>query len=152
MVPDVSDCIVPYHGHGIVFDYPDVWEVTEEYDESDDSMLITVTVDETCFWSVRVMPECPAPIDVVESCVTGYREEYGEIEAMGTQQSLAEMPATGRVVQFECFELLNTASLLCVRYEEFSLLCWWQGTDHELQSLRPIMDQMTGSVRILNLL
>ena len=152
MTLDVSDCLIPYHGHGVTFDYPDIWQVTEEFDEDDESVLIVVTVDETCFWTVKVMPTCPSPVDVVESCVTGFREEYDEIEVDSIRTSLAEMPSTGRFVRFQCFELLNSACLLCVRYEEFSLLCWWQGTDHELHSVRPVLDQMTASVRILNLL
>jgi hypothetical protein len=152
MTPDVSDCIVSYEGNSVSFQYPEVWELDEQIDEDDGSVLIMITVDDTCFWALKVMPECPSPTDVVESCVTGYREEYEEVEASQVNPTLAEMPATGRDVEFTCFELINTALLLSVRCEEFTLLNWWQGTDHELESLRPILDQMTSSVRIISFL
>ena len=65
---------------------------------------------------------------------------------------LAEMPAFCREVEFSCFELLNSVALSSVRSSKMTLLVWWQGTDHELESTRPILDGITQSVRILDLL
>ncbi|MFN8706108.1 MAG: hypothetical protein ACK526_03590 [Planctomyces sp.] len=151
MTLDVSDCLTPYEAHGIRFLYPDIWEITEETD-ADGDIVITVTSDGTCFWTLRILPGCPSPPDVVRSCIEAFREEYDELDESPSQIRISEMPAYARDLEFSCLELLNTASLSSVRSSDMTLLIWWQGTDHELQEIRPILEQITESVQILSLL
>lgn len=151
MVRATRDTFLRYSGHGVQFDYPSDWQLQEEPTDSGGVMLM-VAADDSCFWTLRVMPDRPAPDSVVESCVTGFREEYGEIDISDPDARLAEMPCAARDVEFSCFELLNTAVLRSVRCTDFTLLVWWQGTDHELQSLRGVLDSMTSSLRIGSLL
>lgn len=139
-----------FERHGVAFDYPDAWELNEVPQE-DSGVLLTLGADDSCFWSVRILPECPAPADVVESCVAGFRDEYEDLDVYRVEGRLAEMPSVGRDLEFSCFELMNTAALRCVRCAEFTLLVWWQGTDHELQSLRSVLERITSTVRILSL-
>lgn len=145
-----TDVLATWQGEGVRFDYPDIWELDEQRDGDD--VIVTVSTEGTCFWTLRILPGCPPPPDVVESCIEGYRQEYGEIESSETECRVAEMPAWSRELSFECLELLNTAGLHSVRTSDFTLLVWWQGTDHELQPLRRVFEGMTGSVRALALL
>ncbi|MDG1895009.1 MAG: hypothetical protein P8J37_08875 [Fuerstiella sp.] len=142
---DIGDCIVPYNNHGVVFLYPDIWQVEEETDGQD--VIITVSSTGTCFWTLRILPASPAPPQTVESCVTAFQEEYEDAEVEQVDTVLAEMPAYSRDVSFFCMELLNTAALRSVRTSDFTLLVWWQATSHELDELRSVLDQMTESVR-----
>ena len=146
---DVS-CLVSYEGHGVTFEYPGYWEITEEVDGKD--FLITVSGDSACFWALRILHERPRPDEVVSSCVEAFKQEYDDTEVTETSGVLAEMPAVCREFEFSCFELLNTVALSSVRSSRMTLLAWWQGTDHELQTLRQILDRITQSVRILDLL
>ncbi|MEZ6062771.1 MAG: hypothetical protein R3C19_20700 [Planctomycetaceae bacterium] len=143
------DCLATYRNHGVQFDYPDVWTLDEQ---CDGDVMITVSTEGTCFWALRILPACPSPPDVVNSCVEGFRQEYGDVEVTESDCRLAEMPAFSRELSFECLELLNSAGLHSVRTSEFTLLVWWQGTDHELQPIRRVFDGMTASVRALALL
>ncbi|MEJ7590568.1 MAG: hypothetical protein WKF77_03410 [Planctomycetaceae bacterium] len=145
-----ASCLVPYEGHGITFEYPGYWEISEEVDDTD--VLITVLTDNSCFWALRILHGCPRPDEVVNSCIEAFKEEYDEAEVTESGGVLAEMPAFCREVEFSCFELLNSVALSSVRSSKMTLLVWWQGTDHELESTRPILDRMTQSVRILDLL
>ena len=142
---DLSDCIVPYNKHGVVFLYPDIWQIEEETDGED--VIITVSSTGTCFWTLRIIQTSPAPPQAVESCVTAFQEEYEDAEVEQVNAALAEMPAYSRDVSFFCMELLNTAALRSVRTSDFTLLVWWQATSAELDELRPVLDQMTESVR-----
>lgn len=135
-----------YDNHGVRFAYPDIWEIEELNDDGD--IVITVSSENTCFWTLRLLPGCPSPTQVVDSCVQGFQEEYPEAEVEACEAQLAEMPAAARDLEFFCMELLNSAVLRCVRTSDFSVLVWWQGTSHELQETRPILDMMTASVRI----
>lgn len=151
MVLDLSGCLQFYDNHGICFEYPDIWELAEET-QPDGDLLIMVSKDETCFWAIRILVGSPAPPDVVGSCVSAFREEYEDVDEYPGSGTLAEMPAYGRDLEFSCFELLNTVSLKSVRGPEFTILVWWQGTDHELEEVRPVLEQMTQSVRIRKLM
>lgn len=148
---ELSGCLKRYESHGVLFDYPDFWEMAEQH-EPDGDIIVTVSADGTCFWTLRILPSCPAPPDVVRSCVDAFREEYEDVEESPSSQTLAEMPAHTRELNFTCFELINTAVLSSVRTMEFTLLVWWQGTDHELAETRGILDHMTGSLRVISLI
>jgi hypothetical protein len=149
MSPSIPDCLIRYEGHGLSFEYPDVWELSEESDGED--IQILVSADESCFWLMRVMSSGPRPSEVLESCRSAFDEEYEDAEFEDQQCILAGMPAGGQEVHFSCHELLNTAMLECVRTLEMTLLVWWQVTDHELPDVRPHFERMSRSVRILSL-
>ena len=147
---DIQNCLVSYSKHGVQFTYPDIWEIDEQTE--DDDVLITVSSTGTAFWTLRMLPSCPPPPQVVESCVEAFREEYEDVEVEQIECRLAEMPAYSRDLEFFCLELMNAVGLRSVRTSEFTLLVWWQGTDHELEECRPILDHMTHSVRADSLL
>lgn len=150
MSPDEAVCLVPYEGHGVRFEYPGFWELSEEVDDQD--VMITISADNTCFWMLRILSGCPRPDEVVNSCVEAFKEEYDDPEVTETGGVLAEMPAYCREVEFSCLELLNSVFLSSVRSSRMTLLAWWQGTDHELESTRSLFDRITQSVRIIDLL
>lgn len=145
MTIELKDCLAHYKDHGVVFVYPDIWQLQEQMDDED--VIIQVSASETCFWTLRILPGCPAPPQVVNSCVTAFEEEYDDLEVAETSCSLAEMPAFSRDLDFFCLELTNSVGLRSVRTNDFTLLVWWQGTQHELAEFRPIIEQMTLSVR-----
>lgn len=142
---DFQDCLVEYHNHGVQFLYPDIWEITEEIDGED--VIVMVSMSETCFWTLRLLPACPPPPQVVESCASAFREEYEDVEVESVKSQLAEMPAVAQDLSFFCMELLNSVGLRSVRTSDFTILVWWQGVEHELVETRSILDHMTQSVR-----
>jgi len=146
MAIESSECLTRYEGHGVQFDYPGFWEISEEADGDD--VLLTVSADGSCFWALRILKECPRPEEVVISCVKAFEEEYDEVEVQDIRGTLAMMPAVCRELEFSCFELLNTVSLSSVRSADMSLLAWWQGTDHQLAEVRSVFEQISQSVRI----
>jgi hypothetical protein len=150
MSVDFEGCLVPYEGHGVVFEYPDIWELDEERDGND--VLLTVSSESTCFWALRILFQAPPPPQVVESCVEAFREEYDDVEVEDIDYRLAEMPAYCRRLDFSCFELLNAVFLASVRTTDFTVLVWWQGTDHELQQSEQILERVTSSLRIQSLI
>jgi len=145
----MKSSLVPCEAHGVRFLRPDIWEFDEVMDDAD--VIFTVASESTCFWTLRLLPHGESPTDVVDSCVSVFEEEYGDIEVSSVAAHLAEMQAVARQIDFSCLELLNTVRLYSVRTTEFTLLVWWQGTDHELAEFREVLDLMTESVRILSL-
>ena len=88
---EFQQCFVTYEKHGVVFKYPDVWELIEQQD--DDDVLLTVAADDSCFWTLRILPQGPPPPQVVDSCVEAFRDEYEEVDIEQEELLLGEMPA-----------------------------------------------------------
>lgn len=145
MTPGYDDSIVSFANYGIRFAYPDVWNLEEESDGPD--KLITISSSDTCFWMTRIMPSCPAPQDVVESCLQGF-EEYDDLEQTTPAARLAGMPATARDLTFFCFDMPTYAGLRCVRITDFSVLVWWQAVQSDWDELGPQLARVTASFEI----
>lgn len=141
----IEASLVPYHKHGVAFHYPEIWELDEA--ETDDGIVVTVTSDGTCFWSLHILSACPPPPQVVESGIAAFEDEYEDAETTEIKTQMAEMPAFSREVEFSCYELMNTASLHSVRTSDFTLLVLWQGTDHELEEHRRVFELMTATIQ-----
>ncbi len=147
----IEASLVQFQKHGVRFHYPDIWQLEESVNDDDD-IVITVSSDGTCFWSIHILNDSPPPPEVIKSCVDAFAEEYDDADATRAERWLAEMPAYAREVEFSCYELMNTASLQSVRTRDFTLLVFWQGTDHELEQYRPLLESMTESVHADSLL
>lgn len=147
MDADPDDVLIDFQGHGISFRYPGYWELEEEQDGDD--LILTVAADNSCFWLLRLFPECPRTEQVLSSCLNALREEYDDVEEHEFRGTLANLTANCREVTFSCFELLNAAGFRCIQSHHATILVWWQCTDHELDSVRPVFDRITQSVRIL---
>ncbi len=150
MSKEAEILLAEYSGHGVSFVYPGYWELSEESDGQD--VILSVAVDETCFWLLRIIPSCPPAQQVLDSCLQAFREEYEDLESEPAELQISGMDATSARLRFSCVELLNTAFIGSVRVSEASLLCLWQCTDHELEQVESILDQMTQSITILSLL
>jgi hypothetical protein len=50
-------------------------------------------------------------------------------------------------VEFVCLELVNSAFLRAFRLGESSALVLYQGTDHELEDTRPILEEISASLQ-----
>ena len=141
-----EDCLNTWQGHGLKFEYPDIWDVSHEADDGD--TIVTVTLSDTCFWLIRILPACPPPPQVVQSCIDAYDEEYEEVESEKVDCSLAGLPAYARNLSFFCLELMNNVGLRSVRTMDFTLLLLWQGTHHEMAEFHEGIDRMTQSIRV----
>lgn len=147
----IEASLVQFRKHGIRFHYPDIWQL-EEGGLEDDDIVITVSSDGTCFWSIHILSNSPPPPQAIESCVAAFTDEYEDAEVTPVERWLAEMPSYAREVEFSCYELMNTASMQSVRTGDFTLLVLWQGTDHELKEYQSLLELMTDSVRADSLL
>src|SRR4051812_33564461 len=60
--------------HGMKFDYPAGWLVTEE--RSGDDLTLTAADEGIAFWSVTLMPGRPDPKKVLKMALTAFEEAY----------------------------------------------------------------------------
>lgn len=133
-----------YHSHGIRFEYPENWELSEQ--RSSDETTITVESPDTSFWSLSLFYGGTTPEDVLDTAVSALQEAYQEVDVYPSKARVGEQERVGRDVEFVCFELINSAFLRAFQTEEFTALIYYQGTDHELVEVRPILEAISGSL------
>ena len=132
-----------YRAHGIQFRHPGDWTVAE--DVGPDETTISVQSSGTSFWSLTLIDDAPDPDDIIETVLGAYRDEYTDVEVHPVTPTI-QAPAAARDLDFVCLDLVNSASLMAFRTNRRTLLVVSQGTDHELETTRSVMESMTQSL------
>jgi len=127
-----------YAAHGVRFRYPDDWDLTEQQTES--NVTITVSSQETSFWSLTLFFDRLQPEQVLETALDAFRNEYDDIDVYPAETMLGRVGNLARDVEFVCLELINGAFLRVFRTGRFTAVVLYQGTDHELKETREMLE------------
>ena len=134
-----------YSGHGIRFSYPPFWDVSE--DRSDDQISISVESPGTSFWTITLFLQNPSPEHVLRTAVAAFQDEYEELDTYPAEATIARRRASGMNLEFVSLELINSAYLRAFRTGRYTILVMYQGTDHELEDTRAMLEEMTASLQ-----
>jgi hypothetical protein len=135
---------VTYHSHGVRFQYPQDWELSEQ--QEGEQISITLSSPLTAFWTLTLFPDCPDPGDIVAAALDAFYEEYDELDDYPSKTRLCKRPTVARDVDFVCLELLNSAGIRAFRAGEFTVLVLFQFTEGERDETGPILEQITRSL------
>ena len=138
-----------YDDDGVRFAYPESWELTREVDEAEaEAVMLSVQGDGTSFWTLALYPGAVSAVELVESAVEAYREEYEEADVYPVEGSMCGFPFEGRDVEFVCLELINTASLRAFEAPGLTAVVLFQGNDQELAETLPVLEAISGSLNL----
>ncbi len=132
-----------YSEHGIQFLYPLDWELHQEIQGT--TVAISVTSPETTFLTIWLMQERPNPQTMLDSALDAFEEDYENVDIYRSETEICEYPCLKCDVEFVSLELINSATIHSLRTGRFSVLILGQGTDHELEYSRPILEAMIDS-------
>ena len=130
-----------YSDEFVRFRWPETWEFERE--ESDELLTLTVSSPETSFWSLSLLFDRPARADVVQSAIDSLTEKYEQVDIYSPTRTPEEQPGLSQDLDFICLELVNSAFLRCYRTANLTALVYYQGTDHELEESRPVMEAIS---------
>lgn len=133
-----------FSNHGVRFDYPGDWEISEQARDGERS--VTVSSPGTAFWSLSLYFDKPDPEEVMETALAAFREEYPELDAYPGRDRVCDQQTLAQDIEFVCWDLLNSAWVRVFRTEEFTALVLYQGNDRELESCGEILTRMTRSL------
>ena len=133
-----------YDRHGITFQYPAAWEVSEQ--EQGDECLITVSGPGTSFWSVGLFRDRPSPELVLETALAAFQDEYPDLDSYPADDELLSQPTLGCDMEFFCLELVNTARIRTFLAREYTVLVLCQADDTELEMSNPLFEEMSRSL------
>ena len=135
-----------YARHGVRFQYPDDWELTEQ--ELEEELAISVSGPYAGFWSLSLIRGQPHPEDVIRSVAEAFADEYEELDSYDSREQICERPTWGRDFEFFCNHLLNSAWARAFETDEWTVLLLQQATDQELAELGPIFRRITASLQV----
>lgn len=135
-----------YRQHGILFEIPDGWEVTEQASEGHDT---TITVsDGVAFWALTLMWERPEVERVLSEAKSAFEQEYDEMDAEPTREKISRRDAEGFDIEFVCLELINFVRLRSFRTGRFTAFMMAQMTDQEQSYYEPLFSDLTASLDV----
>jgi hypothetical protein len=136
---------VKFERPGITFLYPDNWTVEEEEIPAGRGS-VTVYSPGGAFWSVIVHPRSVSPRRLAEAAVEAMKEEYEELEAEKTRETIAGHATIGYDLSFYCLDLINTACIRALRTVDGTYTVFCQAEDRDFERLEQVFQAMTTSL------
>ncbi|MBV8607864.1 MAG: hypothetical protein JO034_10440 [Singulisphaera sp.] len=128
-----------YEDHGIRFEYPGEWEL----EVTDDGPVTTVALQSPgglAFALVTTDDSRPAPAEVADEALSAMREEYPDLDATPTLETINGHNAVGHDVEFISLDMTNTCAIRCFRTPRRTVLVFGQWSDLDEDSEDLIRD------------
>ena len=138
-----------YANHGVRFRFPSDWTLTEQSNEEETT--ISLHSGGTSFWTLMLFMSRPDPDEVLDTVVTAFEQDYDEVDVASVVDSLGGSPSLGRDLDFVCFDLVNSATVRAFQTTDLTVMVLYQGTDHELETTRDQLHEITTSLRFLDI-
>lgn len=131
---------------GIRFRYPENWKLERE--STDTGWSVLVQSPETAFLMLTLDEAMPSIEQMAETALAALREEYPDLEAEDSVDSLAGQPALGHDMQFFSFDLTNTCWTRSFYTSRGTVLVLCQTNDLELETHEPILRAICASLEL----
>jgi hypothetical protein len=135
-----------YAEGGIRFRYPENWKLERE--DTDTGWSVLVQSPETAFFMLTMDEDMPSIEQMAETAVAALREEYPDLEAEDSVESIAGQPAVGHDIQFFSFDLTNTCWTRSFYTSTGTVLVLCQTNDMELAVNEPVLRAICASVEL----
>jgi hypothetical protein len=131
---------------GISFRYPANWIFERE--DGDGGWTVSVQSPDTAFVVLTCDKGMPDIEEVVEATLEALREEYPDLEAEPSVETLAGHMAVGHDIQFTSLDLTNTCWTRCFNTETGTVLVMCQTNDLELEANGPVLKAICQSLTV----
>lgn len=133
-----------FHRLGINFEYPDNWTLDEE-DAMAGQRSITVCSPGGAFWSVTEHPRGTDPECLARAAVDAIKQEYKEVEVEAASDIVAGREMEGYDMHFFYLDLINSASVRCLRTRRTTYTVFYQAEDRDFERLHLVFQAITTS-------
>lgn len=135
-----------YAANNIRFNFPANWTVEESRDE--EQTTVTVQSEATAFWSVTIFDQPQDAQHVLDQVLDTLKDEYGTLDIYEVEARICGLSGISIDVEFICLELVNGAFLRSIPADGRHLLVYYQATDHELETIKVVMEAMSHSLQL----
>ncbi len=135
---------VKFQRLGISFEYPENWTL-EEQDAGAGQQSITVCSPGGAFWSVVEHPPGTSPERLARAAVDAIKQEYKEVEVEAARDTVAGREMLGYDMHFFYLDLINSASVRCLRTRRTTYTVFYQAEDRDFERLNLVFRAITTS-------
>ncbi len=135
-----------YQRHGLRFDYPPGWTLTEE--EQGASTNIHLQTPGLAFWTLTLLPATASVTDVVEATVEAFEDEYDQVDRYDRGVEFDGVRTAGCDLDFVCLDLVNSACVRAIALAESTALVLFQGEDREWETYHEQFEEITASLLV----
>ncbi len=130
---------------GISFQYPENWALDEQ-DALEGRRSVTVYSPGGGFWSVSIHPRSTDPAELAKAAAEALAAEYENVETEKVDESFAGRELVGFDLNFFYLDLINTATVRCLRTDRATYAIFCQAEDREFTRIQPVFQAMTISL------
>lgn len=135
-----------YDQDGVRFKYPANWRL--ERQDNEDGWTVTVQSPDTAFFMLCCCDALPEPVGMADSALDALREEYEDLEADASVDSIAGQPAVGHDIRFFSLDLPNTCWTRSFFGPRGTLLAMCQLNDLESAKNEPVLRAICASLTV----
>ncbi|MFO0917394.1 MAG: hypothetical protein U0872_03660 [Planctomycetaceae bacterium] len=114
-----------YRRHGVSFQYPSGWELTEEGNEQE--RTITLQTAGASFWTITLFADRPEPEQLLESVLQAYRDDYDDVDVYPQPGEAGLLPSAGADLDFVYLDLVNSVSVRAFQTADRSAVVIFRG-------------------------
>ncbi len=133
-----------YDKHGVQFQYPENWALSEDAKEW--PREVSVESPTGAFWSLQIYAPPDDPARLVAGVLQAMQQEYEELEDEPVQEQLQSVVAEGHDMSFFCREFLVSCRTRSFTLHDTTYLLIAQAEDREFDKLEPVFRAMTTSL------
>jgi hypothetical protein len=135
-----------FHEGGLRFRYPENWKL--ERQDSEDGWTISLQSPDTAFMMLCLREDMPATSDLAAAALEALKEEYEDLEADDSIESLAGQPAVGHDIRFFSLDLPNTCWTRSFYSARGTVLVLCQLNDLENETNEPVLRAICASLAV----
>jgi hypothetical protein len=129
---------------GISFQYPENWSL-DESDALAGRKSVTLYSPAGGFWSIAIHPHSADPARLAEGVVAAMKQEYAQLEAEETHETLCDHETIGYDLNFYCLDLTNSAQIRALRVKQATYTIFCQAEDREFRHIERVFQAITTS-------
>jgi hypothetical protein len=138
--------IAEFEDSGLHFRYPDNWRLEREDNEA--GWTVSLQSTDTAFMMISLREDMPDVDQMANTALAALREEYPELEADASVDSLAGQPAVGHDIRFFSLDLTNTCWTRSFYSAHGTVLVLCQVNDLELDTNGQVLRAICASLKI----
>jgi hypothetical protein len=131
---------------GIHFRYPENWLLERE--ATDTGWTVSVQSPDTAFLMISLREDMPSTESMAETALLALREDYPDLEADDSVDSLAGQPAVGHDIRFFSLDLTNTCWTRSFYSPSGTVLVLCQSSDLDLERNELILRAICASLEV----
>lgn len=132
--------------HGLKFQYPENWELTEEVADDDEAIEIQLLAPGGAFWSLTVLSSDASPGSLIQEMLESLESQYEGVETEAASERVGEILLEGFDSYFYCLDLLVSNRIRTLEHDGLPLVIMTQAENREFDRQELVFSAITTSL------